>query len=303
MKAKETVLSIITALLGIGTIVVGVKTGISSASMTLLFLYAVLFSLTSLLVKEKSAAISTMLLPGLVALFFLKVNPWIYLGMFFVLGCAVFGWHQIQKERSSIPVFRISRILGTGLPLFLTALSLGISLFYYNSYQSTGPVVLVPRQTFNFFLPYGLKATKGIFSPGFAIDPDSRVNDLLLTLIKNEAGNHINLDSLSPSQTNTILAEERKSFSRELGVSIRGDEKVRDLFYEVAEKKAENLAGPYTNYIPLVFAIGVFFAFKALSWPVYWLIIAICGILLWAGKKAHLIGEEIKTITVRSYRL
>lgn len=83
---------------------------------------------------------------------------------------------------------------------------------------------------------------------------DPEIAELLQQEIKNKT------DSLGANQ----LAQQRVEFSKKLGIEIEGNETLNDFLYKLANSQIDNLGGSSKKYIPLVFAIVLFFVLRGL---------------------------------------
>ena len=187
--------------------------------------------------------------------------------------------------------------------MFFTAVAVLSSLFYYVGAKGNQHLVLIPKKAFDMALPYISGSLVQLFPQRIVVDPNKNVDALLEELVRSQAsaGGKSASVSLPAGETLYYIEEQRRELSNQLGLTLRGDERIGDVFYDLANKKAMELAGPYVRFMGIVLAAGLFFGLKAISIAMYWVTIALMPLLVWMAKKAALLQEE--TITVEVSRL
>lgn len=84
---------------------------------------------------------------------------------------------------------------------------------------------------------------------------DPEIAEILQEEIKKQT------DSLSSDQ----LVQQRAEFSEKLGIEIKGGENLNDVLYKLINAQINAVGGPYKKYIPIAFAIGLFFTLRILT--------------------------------------
>lgn len=298
-KVKEALFSIAGMASGILMVVMAVNDYLI-ASFALALSYAVFFGLTALLNAPSRFAYLLALIPFGVAGFILSAHVWLSMGVLLAAMLSILSWFQIRRSEEVTMSFSVVKGLRSGLPLFFTSLALLGSLFFYEEQKKQDIVEFIPRQAFNIFFPY----FAGALGQGEATaSPDDTIDELIARLVVEEAGTALGTNSVPPSYLEAFVRAQREAFSKQFGIELRGDEKVGDVFYLVANKKANEIAGPYIDYLPIAFSVGIFFALKALSLPISWLAIAISSLIVWIMRKSGILQEVTQSVTITSYTL
>ncbi len=267
-----------------------------------LIVFAVLFSLTSILIRSKSLSYGSLLIAFAGGgLFILSHNQVYLLLVLAATAVAFFAVSQIHKELRESVSFRVRKVLKEGLPVFFTALAILFAAFSYviNTYENFGSIV--PRPLYNAILPY-LKEPLAKVLPGF--NPEATVDEFILEQSKNEAAKSgLKFESLPDREVNEILINQRQVLSQRLGLKLTGREKLGDLLFEVINQKANEVTSRYQQYLPLAATFGVFATVKTFTLPLYWLTLLITAFVLKFLTTAGVLTEETETIDVKRLRL
>lgn len=260
-----------------------------------LFLFAILFALSSAFIKKpvlRTVSAMIALAGG-----YLLV-PATVLAASSAAASALAGWYAsdaIAAEYRDSNAFHVRKIFRGGLPVFFSAVALTLAVFYFAAVSGAPGHAILPKALFDAAIPLVEQPLQN-FLPGFR--RDATVDELLLAFAVRQAGVGADIKNLSAAEKQALVGEGRVALSRELGVELTGRERGGDLIYRTANAQIEKLAGPYRAYLPFIAAAGFFIAIKALTVPVYWvsliLLFAVVKLLL----KIGVLEEKIENIQV-----
>lgn len=242
--------------------------------------YATVFSFTAIFIRNAWLAYGAALLPVLASYFLLESSNVTLGALAAALLLQAFAAHQIRNESQNAAAFNLRKFLRSGLPIFFTVLALTFSVFYLNltKFQSDDYLgSLAPKGIFEKSLSLFGGQLNAIV-PGF--DPNMSLDEILLSLAKQESGGEIDPAKLTAAQKNLLLKEGYNQLYKQFGIRVTGKEKGADLIYDLANQKLGEFAGPYKEYIPYLAAFGVFLTVKFLTLPLYWTTIFLCFILV-----------------------
>lgn len=302
---KSIGISALTSIVGIAALLAGMQVKLAIPTLALILAYITLYGFASLVVTSPAILYPTAVIPFAAALFFLPQNPWLYAGGILALIIGAFGLEQIRSEAATTLTVRSWRVLRAGIPTILTAISLVISLFYYVHAAVQETAVFIPRPVYDFAFPFltrqdvwnalGIPTSSNLERIRADITIDQAIGILLENAIAKAEGN-----ATTPSE---LISLQRKALAEQLGTQLKGDEKVGDVLYNLVNARANELAMPYTRYLPFAFSVGVFFAAKALSFPFHWLGAVLCSFIFFVARKTGFLRESESTITVVKYSL
>lgn len=269
-------------------------------ALALALFFSAFFSLSALLKAPHRYAYLLTLTILITAGLSFYANPWLLFGVATSAGFLLLSWFQIKRSEEVSMNFSVVKSLRAGLPLFFTSLALLGSLFFYEEQKSRETVEFIPRQAFSIFFPYfaGVLGQKDVKA-----NPDDTIDQLITRLVEQEAKEALGTSSVPASYLNAFVRTQREALSKQFGVELTGDEKAGDVFYTIANKKANEIAGPYIDYLPIAFSIGIFFALKALSLPISWLSIALASLIVWVLRKTGMLQVVTQSVTITSYTL
>lgn len=173
---------------------------------------------------------------------FFNNEPFYYLIGLIILFIGFFiGVKRIRREEKVQVNLNFWHIWKRGLPIFMTALILLISLTYYFSpkiIQSEQIEIKIPKEQFI-----------------LALKPLER-------LIKERLPEGIDLDS----PADMILSPEQKiEIEKSYGIKIESENTGKDILYKLVDYQLNNATGPYRRFIPFGLAIALFVGLKILS--------------------------------------
>ena len=196
---------------------------------------------------------------------------------------AIFSVYRTRKEYAISLKFSASKILKNSLPLYFTAVSLAISIFYLHQVDTKGatnPLLLRPALDYTLRL---LAKNPSLFeSIGIpAMGPDMTIDTALESFIREELKKQgIAGKKISPQELALLLAEQRSVLAKQYGIALRGDEKIADALSFAIEGSLSRMLGSYAEYLPFVSAAAFFLALKTLTLPLYYLTLLLAYILI-----------------------
>ncbi|MBI4135092.1 MAG: hypothetical protein HY471_03240 [Candidatus Sungbacteria bacterium] len=303
-RTKELLLSLTTALLGTAALLAGVEYGIAWPSGIIFFLYISLFSFSALFIEDKLASSILAIIPAAFSVFFLPESLWTAIGVFLVIILNIWSKWEIRKVALSSPKPGTRNATRSGLPIILSGAALLISLFYYAAYRDVAITSLIPRGSFEALFPHLIRSAGFILPDSPPINPDGTIDQFLEAYaVKALENGGIPRRTVSDSQFEALISEERQLLSERLGITLNGDEPIRAVFYEVANRRAAAFLGTYVVYVPAVLSVGVFFALRTIFIPFQWLAMLAAHLMFLLAGRLHIIKEETATLTIKRYTL
>lgn len=269
-------------------------------SLVFAMVFAVFFGTTALLSAPYRYAYLLSAVPFGFAGYLLSENIWLLIGVLIAALFSLISWFQIRRSEEVSVHFSVVKGLRSGLPLFFTSLALLGSLFFYEERSGRAVVEFIPRQAFDIFFPYfaGMVGTGEVKA-----NSNDTIDQLIARLVEAEARETLGTNAVPPSYLDAFVTAQREALATQFDISLNGNEKAGDVFYTVANKKANEIAGPYIDYLPIAFSVGIFFALKALSLPIAWLAISLSFALVWLLRRFGLLHEVTQSVTITSYTL
>lgn len=221
---------------------------------------------------------------------------------------AAYAVYRIRREVNLSLGFSVTKSLQSGLLAYFTAASLVISTFYFVRLDEVHAVAtILPPVLFKTALPaltQNSSPLKKIIPAIPELKPDTTIDQALTALIEKEiAPRGIALDSLPPTERAHILTERRQQIDKTYGASLTGNELVHDVFYSIAIERIKDLLGPYRTYIPLVSTAAFFLAFKTLTFPLHFIVIALTALLIKILTATRILTREKEQVEVERIRL
>ena len=85
---------------------------------------------------------------------------------------------------------------------------------------------------------------------------------------------------LPQKQVAELLAEQRRALAERYGISFQGNERLADVLHRTITARVQDLLGPYARFLPILSAAAFFFAFKAFTFPLYFIALAATAVLI-----------------------
>lgn len=316
---KETAIGLITAVTGFFAFWLwrevmplfqsGVLTNAGSfaAPIIVLMLAASFFFMSATLISRASlryaASALTVILP-----FFLALPPKHILVLIPISALlAMFASRRMHHEYDLSLGFSTLKIAKAGLPLFFTVASILAAWFYFQTIEQQdrqkAAATLVPRPVTDLvirILAEPLKEATGLPE----IRADLTVDELFVMGIRRELQKTgVTLNRASEQGVSELLAHQRDTFAKQYGVTLSGSERVGDVMHRAIIERLESILGPFVQFLPVISALAFFFAFKAFTFPVYLLSVALTACLIRLFSMATIIKSERRQIEVERLTL
>ena len=213
---------------------------------------------------------------------------------------ALFAANRLRNEYNLSSLFHLGRILRAGLSIFLSVLAIMVSTYYYADFKEVRSVnTLIPKSL--------VDATAGKIS-GFVgfpeYDPNQTVDDYLTDyLTKQLEKRNISIKGLSKTEFRELVAEQRANFSEQIGVPLKGKERVGDLTYIALTAKMKQILEPIEQYIPFITAAAFFLGFKSLMLPLYYVVFLIVYLVIKVLTSVKFFRKEVREIEVEKLTL
>jgi len=203
---------------------------------------------------------------------------------------ATLAVHYVRKESELSFGFSVFKFLQTGLPLYFTLFSLIISIFFLTELnEEKAAAILLPQPALEKALEV-LSTNSSVVTnllglPGLKLKLQGTTDEVLAGLIKERLKSEgVELSRLPPQELARLVAREREEWSRGFGIKLSGKEKFTDVLATSLGTSFRNrigdLFGSYRRYLPLVSAAAFFLAFKALTFPFYYLTLFLTFLLI-----------------------
>lgn len=273
-----------------------------------LILAAVLFAFVAIFIKPQWL-VHLAALAGTTSAFFLleagAATVWALVGTIFLV---ILSLHRIKHEVELSTGFSLSKTLKSGLPLYFTASSLIISVFYFDVTKNDDEkmiAALFPKPASGVVVRLLSGQLESLVGLPIKIKPDSTVDEIMLQFLKGQFQEQgISLESVSKKELGNLLILQRQEIAKKYNIpSLSGKAKVSDALYEVIIGQLTNLVGPYKVYLPIVLAFAFFLAFKTFTLPIYYLTLLFSLVLLKLAILGKIIHKEKVQIQVERLSL
>ena len=273
-----------------------------------LILAASLFAFSIIFIKTQWLAYLTVLASTASAFFLLEAGAatvWALLATIFLV---ILSLHHIKHEVELSVGFSLSKTLKSGLPLYFTAASLIISVFYFDITKHDEEkmvAALFPKPASGLIIKLLSGQLESLIGMPLKIKPDSTVDEVMLQFLEGQLqGQGISIKSLPKKELENLLILQRQEIAKRYSIqSLSGKEKIADALYKVIIGQLTNLVGPYKEYLPVVSAFAFFLAFKTFTLPVYYLTLLFAFILLKMAVWGKIVRREKIQIEVERLTL
>lgn len=212
--------------------------------------------------------------------------------------------YRIQQEISLSFGFNFSKTFWAGLPLYLTVASLTVTVYYFGTLNQENAVSsLFPKSALVLVLNNFSRQIQSLTGlPEFSAN--STVDQLLVAQLKSQLKSQgLSIAQLSQTEIAETVARERTEIGKQYNVTLKGNERIADVFYKTVTEKIQDLLGPYNKFLPFISALAFFFAFKALTIPLYYLALVLAYLLLKLMIKLGLVHKEMVKVEVERLSL
>jgi len=218
---------------------------------------------------------------------------------------AVFAGRRIRNEYAFSIAFSTGKTLKAGLPIYFTALSLIMAIFYYQQIvgQEHPAENIIPRAA----IDLSLRVLAGAVSDLHGIPPADSVMTVDEFLAQNLEG-QLKTQGIAATAANkkeiaTLVAEQRNELAKRYGIRIQGGERLADVLHRTITEKVQELLGPYAQFLPFLSALAFFFALRTLSFPLYFIVVGLTALLITLLRTTTIIKSEKRSIEVERLTL
>ena len=245
----------------------------------LFLLFGIAVCLAMLLIDNKAVLFGSMGLISALFFIFFYDEPFYYLVVLLLLFLAfISATRKINKEEEVQVNLNFWRIWKRGLPIFLTALILVISMVYYFSPEPKKfqqKEVYISRSNFNLVI----KPLEGLISERLPKE----------------------IPSLDAEAIKSLSAEQIQDLKNQYSIEVKKGDTVRDVLYRLVNFQLNSATGPYKKFIPFGLAVGLFVTLKIVSIlyvamviMLSWLVLKLLILIKFA--KFEKIKKEVETV-------
>lgn len=251
------------------------------ASIGSLILAASLFGIAAIFVRTSWILYVSAALSIISAFLFVPLTNIAFVICALCVLLTLFAARRIRKDASLSWGFSVANMFKSGVPLFLTVVSIILSLFYLNDVQAKDAIrSIFPRSAFNVTIR-ALGGPLKSLSGNERFTPEETVDEFFQGLVKKQLNDQgIHIDQVSQKELKRLLTAQRDEIAKAYGIKLKGDEKLGDVFYTTIIERINDLLGPYRVYVPYASAITFFLAFKTVSLFLYFIVIGVAFLLV-----------------------
>jgi len=271
----------------------------------LLVLAALLFSLAAIFIANSFFAYALILVSVFIPYFFLPATSVVLLSLGISIFLVFSAVYRIRTEYMLSLGFHLTKILKSGLPTYLTAASLVIAtLFFASLNEERALATLLPRPAMQAALPAIINYLIQPNGDSPEIGPDTTIFEALSAIIRGQLQTQgISEPRISPKELNAAVSLQIVELENRYGLKLTGKEKISDVFYGLVNNQILTLVGPYKKYLPHVSALTFFFAFKVITIPLYYVVMAILLVLIKIMVGFKILKSEIVEMKVERLTL
>lgn len=197
---------------------------------------------------------------------FLRFNIWAF-GPVILLILAFLYWRrEIRLDMKSRIKFLPKKLVGVGLHAAMSIALLAVGFSYY-AYMVQGhdgstrvmeSMVNISTSTINRFLPMVYNG----YSPRMTLDEFIGSSSVITSTTVSPGGagepQRIMAEALSTAQKK-VVEESRDQFLKTFDIEATGDEPMKSVVEKIVRKRIEPFLKPYIKYIPIIFALSLYF--------------------------------------------
>ncbi len=185
----------------------------------------------------------------------------------------------IKSEAEARVKFSLASIFRSGLPFYITLVSIFIAAIFYVSGGGKQIEDFLPKKYFKQVILFVANQAEFILPSGFSVpNPELTVDETLINAIIERTG--IAWNKIPENDREKLLAEARAEISKNLGMQIEGQAKIGDFVYLYATRALDFYFGPYKRYLPAFFSFGVFLVARSFLGVLGWLVVIMSVVLL-----------------------
>jgi len=267
------------------------------------FLFFLVFWLFfSLLVELKAICFLVYLVVLAIFFLFFPFHYYLLIGLTVLFLTFIISRALMQKERNSRLKISLKAIFKSGLKLnlFFFALFFSLLAYFYPLLKIDERGINLPPQVLTWIMK-PLSGTISKFLPIFDLEttidetlaittviqkPDlSKFSPELIKKFKGKDFKKIDpqeilkdpeIAEILKEQAKKVdpkfLTQQRSELAKNLGIELKGDEKIVEVINQLASKQLQNLLGPYLKYLPIISAILIFIILSTIFVPFSWLV-------------------------------
>ncbi|OHA04453.1 MAG: hypothetical protein A2934_05150 [Candidatus Sungbacteria bacterium RIFCSPLOWO2_01_FULL_47_10] len=230
-------------------------------------LFIAFFSLFSILVKTfwvGAAALFFSVVLMYISFPFANIFAWgILLGTLMLFLSYRLIRHDYASSVKTSPVRIVKRNLG----MFFTGLAIVFSMVYFAGFREDMDLIsyLLPGSIF-------FKIADTLEGPIAAVLPGFRTSDTIDEFISRNVREQLShqAQNVPESVIDSVVREQRASYSENFGIPLTGNEKVVNVMYEFVSLRTRKIIGPFKEYIPIIFTFGFFLMLRSVAFVFYY---------------------------------
>lgn len=261
------------------------------------------FALAAIFIENPLIAYSAALIACLAPFLFLPASNVVLgtcIASFLLVALSV---HRIRREYAFSIEFSVVKIFKQGIPFYFTVASLLTSLFYLSLLDTKSAIIsFFPKPVLEVILTHfsgPLESLSGMKD----INPNITVDELLRSALRRDAAIEIPPHIMSDEELIRDTARNRVLLEQQYGIVLKGDERLSDAFQTAMVRYIEKLLGPWREYFPYAAAAGFFFAYKLITFPLYFISMIFVVILIEGMKYGTLLTKRVQQIEVERLSL
>ncbi|OGF65303.1 hypothetical protein A2Z53_01635 [Candidatus Giovannonibacteria bacterium RIFCSPHIGHO2_02_42_15] len=189
---------------------------------------------------------------------------------------------RIKSEAEARIKFSLTSVFRSGLPFYITLISIFIAAVFYASGGEKQIEDFLPKKYFKQAILFVANQAEFILPAGFSFpNPELTVDETLINAITERTG--AAWDQIPEADRKKLLVEARAEISKNLGMQIEGQAKIGDFVYSYVIGTLDFYFGPYKRYLPAFFSFGVFLVARSILGLLGWLVVIMSGVLLQLG--------------------
>jgi len=261
---------------------------------------ASLFALLGIFVRTRTLAYAFPIIGVGASYFFISATPSTIGAFLASVLLILYAVYRMRQEYEYSLGFSVAKIVRAGLPVYFSVVALIISMFYFSGLNEERALsAFVPRSLIQFFLDR-MSGGSGFFSDLPKVDAETTVDDLLFVIAERELIKQgVSPASVPKGELAKIISLQRDNLSNQFGITLSGEEKISEAFYSAITEKIQSFFGPYKNFLPVAAAIIFFLAFKAFTWPLYFISMLLTYVLIRCMVLATIVKTEEVVIKVQ----
>jgi hypothetical protein len=254
--------------------------------------WGIIFSLSTIFIKNRTYLYSSYAIGGIGYLFFMKPG-WSYLAAIIAILFLIGIERKVKQEIDRGIKINFYHLVSHSLKYFVTTVCIIIAVAYYFSITSEAPsATTIETNTLAMEIDWGLKAAGYVLPQDKKSLIDDVQNNITVDefLTKNMPPPEVNPEDPtngsgttigSPSDTTKLigdaaaakiqeqmLAKSKKDLSKQLGVTIIGEEPMKEVLMDYIDKTERSFfesTGSERFYVPIILASGLFLTARILG--------------------------------------